>query len=737
MINDQMEINLQLAIEHGLTEDEYNLIIKKLGRTPNYIELGIFSVMWSEHCSYKSSRVHLKKFQVESKHVLEGPGENAGIIDIGDGLVLGMKIESHNHPSAIDPYEGAATGVGGILRDIFTMGLRPVANLNSLRFGNLDNPKSRYLFKHVVEGIAGYGNCTGIPTIAGEVYFDDCYQTNCLVNAMAVGIGKRDKIVKGIASGEGNPVIYIGSKTGRDGIHGATFASEELSDNSESKRSSVQIADPFTEKLLIEACMELIESGVVVGMQDMGAAGLTSSSVEMSSRGGSGLEIDLDKVPVREGNMSGYEIMLSESQERMLVIVEKGKEKIARDILKKWDLEFSIIGKVIPGDRLKLKFKGNQICDIPVKGVTDDAPKYNREIKKPALEKKDFILVEQLKIDLQDMMLKVISSPTIASKRWVFEQYDYWVGTDTIIRPGKDAAVMRIKGKDQGYALTVDGNSRYCKIDPYLGGILCVIEAAANITASGAVPLAVTDCLNFGNPEIPERFYEFVKVVDGIADSTKFFDTPVISGNVSFYNESEAGSVAPTPVIGMVGIIRDMKNLKPQEIKEGMTCLMLTYGSEAFLAGSQLEKELGKEFKPDIPNISIKKFKSLMESIARIRDEGFIRFITDVSDGGLITAVLESLFNFKFGFEFNINEDKNDDIRYLFGELPGRFLVFEENDKIDDLITTLKKNDEEFSVVGKVVQGRNIKFNDKINYSIDLIKQEFQQRIPELMNITI
>ncbi|HDS09004.1 MAG TPA: phosphoribosylformylglycinamidine synthase subunit PurL, partial [Firmicutes bacterium] len=429
MTDDIKITKLQDGLDHGLTEKEYGKILEILGRNPNRIELGIFSVMWSEHCSYKSSKIHLRKFKHSSPKVVAGPGENAGIIDIGNDYLLGMKIESHNHPSAVDPYEGAATGVGGILRDVFTMGLRPVANLNSLRFGNLDNSRSRYLMKHVVEGIAGYGNCTGIPTVGGELYFDECYQTNCLVNAMAVGIGKKGKIVTGIAKGEGNPVIYIGSKTGRDGIHGATFASVELSEESDSKRSSVQIADPFTEKLLIEACMELRDSGVVVGMQDMGAAGLTSSSVEMSSRGDSGIELDLDKVPVREEKMSGYEIMLSESQERMLVIVKKGKEKIAEEILKKWDLEFCVIGRVISGDRLKIKYKGENICDIPVKALTEDAPVYEREYKKPSEFDEQYDVVPEVK-DYNELIFKLISSPTIASKGWVFHQYDYWVGTD-------------------------------------------------------------------------------------------------------------------------------------------------------------------------------------------------------------------------------------------------------------------------------------------------------------------
>src|SRR5687768_16974430 len=563
-------ITPQIVAEHGLSEEEYQRVLHALGREPNLTELGIFSVMWSEHCSYKSSRVHLKKLPTQAPWVIQGPGENAGVIDIGAGangerLAAIFKMESHNHPSYIEPYQGAATGVGGILRDVFTMGARPVANLNALRFGRPDHPKMRHLIAGVVAGIGGYGNCVGVPTVGGEVNFDPAYDGNILVNAMTVGVAKTDKIFYSAAAGIGNPVVYVGSKTGRDGIHGATMASADFGEDSDAKRPTVQVGDPFTEKLLIEACLELMASDAIVAIQDMGAAGLTSSSVEMASKGGAGIRLDMNQVPCREEGMTPYEMMLSESQERMLMVLKPGREAEAEAIFRKWELDFAVIGEVTDTGHMVLEFGGKVVCDIPLGPLADEAPQYDR----PALSLDKYKVWAQVKplgevpesTDIAADLLKLMASPNLASRRWIWEQYDSRVGADTVQPPGGDAAVVRVHGSKKALAITTDCTPRYCYADPYEGGKQAIAEAYRNLCAVGAKPLAITNCLNFGNPQRPEIMAQIVHCLEGMADACRALDFPIVSGNVSLYNESKAtgggSAILPTPAIGGVGLLDD------------------------------------------------------------------------------------------------------------------------------------------------------------------------------------
>ncbi|MDB5662451.1 MAG: purL, partial [Sphingomonas bacterium] len=551
-----------IVAEHGLNPEEYARVLHALGREPNLTELGIFSVMWSEHCSYKSSRIHLKKLPTTGPQVICGPGENAGVVDIGDGQAAIFKMESHNHPSYIEPYQGAATGVGGILRDVFTMGARPVANLNALRFGRPDHPKMRHLIAGVVHGIGGYGKCVGVPTVGGEVNFHRAYDGNILVNAMTVGIADTDKIFYSAASGVGNPIVYVGSKTGRDGIHGATMASADFSEDSEEKRPTVQVGDPFTEKLLIEACLELMATDVIVAIQDMGAAGLTSSSVEMASKGGVGIELDMDAVPCREEGMTPYEMMLSESQERMLMVLKPGREHEAEAIFTKWELDFAVIGRVTDTGRMVLTWKGETVCDIPLGPLADEAPAYDRPWvpTPPAAPLSNVPDSADIGADL----LRLMGSPDIASRRWIWEQYDHMVGGDTVQRPGGDAAVVRIHGTDKGLAITTDCTPRYCYADPVEGGKQAIAEAWRNLTAVGALPLAATDCMNFGNPQRPEIMGQFVGCIEGMAEACRALDMPIVSGNVSLYNETKnddgtGSAILPTPAIGAIGLLADWR----------------------------------------------------------------------------------------------------------------------------------------------------------------------------------
>lgn len=637
-------ITKDLVAQHGLSDDEYKKVVEILGREPNLTELGIFSVMWSEHCSYKSSRVHLKKLPTTGPRVVQGPGENAGAVDIGDGLCAVFKMESHNHPSFIEPYQGAATGVGGILRDIFTMGARPIALLDSLRFGLLDRPKNRYLVKGVVAGIAGYGNCMGVPTVGGEIAFNEIYSNNPLVNVFCLGIAKKDRLFKGTAAGVGNPVLYVGSKTGRDGIHGATMASDSFDEASESKRPTVQVGDPFTEKLLLEACLELMETDLLVGIQDMGAAGLTSSSCEMASRAGNGLELDLTHVPRREPGMTPYELMLSESQERMLMVAKQGKEDEVLRICRKWDLDAAVVGRVTGDGILRVKDQGKVVAEIPAKALAEDGPKYERPNAPPAyqeyLQALNFDALKEPK-DYTATLLELLDAPTIASKRWVYQQYDHMVRTNSMVRPGSDAAVLRIKGTNKAVAITTDCNGRYCVLHPYMGGMIAVAEAARNLVCSGAEPIGLTDCLNFGNPERPEVMWQFILSVEGIADACQAFNVPVVSGNVSFYNETNGLNIYPTPILGMVGLIEQADKAMTQWFKQAGDAIILLGATREDVGGTEYLRVIHHREQGEPPYLNLDTEKALHASVLKLIREGLVQSAHDCSDGGLAVALAE------------------------------------------------------------------------------------------------
>ena len=632
-------VTLQTAIEHGLSEAEYDTLLAALGRVPNLLELGIFSVMWSEHCSYKSSRIHLKKLPTTAPWVIHGPGENAGVIDIGDGLAAIFKMESHNHPSFIEPYQGAATGVGGILRDVFTMGARPVANLNALRFGRPDAPRMKHLIKGVVAGIGGYGNCVGVPTVGGETNFHAAYDGNILVNAMTVGIARQDRIFLSAAAGVGNPVVYVGSKTGRDGIHGATMASAEFTAESEDKRPTVQVGDPFTEKLLIEACLELMASDAIVAIQDMGAAGLTSSSVEMASKGGVGLRLDLECVPVREDRMTPYEMMLSESQERMLIVLKPGREAFAEAIFRKWELDFAVIGQVTGSGRLVLTFHGDTVADIPLAPLADSAPLYDR----PHVPTPPRAPLGELppSADIAADLLKLMACPDLASRRWIWEQYDHMVGADTLQRPGGDAAVVRVHGTRKALAMTTDCTPRYCFADPVEGGRQAVAETWRNLIAVGALPLAITDCMNFGNPQRPEIMGQFVGCIEGMAQACRALDFPVVSGNVSLYNETNGTGILPTPAIGGVGLIEDYARAMTLGFKAAGEFIYMVGGGCGHMGQSLWLREiLGREDGPP-PPVNLAAERASGERVRQFIADGTATAVHDVSDGGLLVAIAE------------------------------------------------------------------------------------------------
>jgi phosphoribosylformylglycinamidine synthase subunit PurL len=642
-------ITPEVVARHGLTPDEYAEVKRHLGREPNLTELGVFSVMWSEHCSYKSSRVHLKSFPTEGPRVLQGPGENAGVVDLGDGLAAAFKMESHNHPSYIEPYQGAATGVGGILRDVFTMGARPVASMNALRFGDPSHPRTAYLLEGVVAGIGGYGNCMGVPTVGGEVMFHPSYNGNCLVNAFTLGILPADKIFLGTAAGVGNPVMYIGAKTGRDGIHGATMASAEFDASTEEKRPTVQVGDPFMEKLLLEACLELFQTDAVVGIQDMGAAGFTSSSVEMAGRAGNGLDLFLDQVPLREEGMTPYEILLSESQERMLLVAAEGKEDVVRRICTKWDLDVAVVGRVTATGRWRAHWQGKVVADLPVDPLTEGAPKYRRPMKPhpalPELHRFDAASLPEPK-DLGAVLLRLLARPTIASKEWVYRQYDHMVRLVGAVRPGGDAAVVRLAVGNEvharkGLALSVGVNGRFCFLDPHLGAMHAVAECARNIACVGGEPLAITDCLNFGNPEKPEIMWQFAECVRGIGDACRALGTPVVSGNVSLYNETEGQGILPTPTIGMVGLVEPVDRTCTSAFRAAGDVILLVGTLQGEVGGSEyLAAEHGKEAgRP--PALDLAKEKAVQETVRRAIREGLLSSAHDCSDGGLAVALAE------------------------------------------------------------------------------------------------
>ncbi|WP_026486229.1 phosphoribosylformylglycinamidine synthase subunit PurL [Caldanaerobius polysaccharolyticus] len=727
----------KIWIKLGLTDREYEMIKSILGREPNIVELGMYSVMWSEHCGYKNSRALLKFLPTQGPYVLQGPGENAGIIDIGDGDAIVMKVESHNHPSAVEPYQGAATGVGGILRDIFTMGARPIASLNSLRFGDLNDDRVKYLFSGVVAGIADYGNCMGIPTVAGEVYFNDCYKDNPLVNAMSVGIMKKDRIKKGVASGVGNTVMLVGSATGRDGIGGASFASEELSEKSEEKRPAVQVGDPFMEKLLLEACLELFESDAVVGIQDMGAAGITSSSCEMAARAGTGIEIDIDKVPKRETGMTPYEIMLSESQERMLVVVKKGREPEVIDIFNKWGLHAAVIGVVTDDGMLTVKDKGEVVARVPAKSLAE-APLYEREYQRPAyqdeLNSLDVDAIP-LPVDYNSVLMRLMEALDICSKEWVYKQYDYMVRTDTVVTPGSDAAVLRIEGKSKGIALTIDCNGLYCYLNPREGAKIAVAEAARNLSVSGAIPMAITDGLNFGNPEKKEVYWQFREAILGIKEACEVLEIPVISGNVSFYNESMGKAIYPTPVIGMVGLVEDLSRIATQGFRDSGDIILLVGKNRCELGGSEYLKEIWGLEKGSVPYIDLNFEKRMQAFVREVIKLGLVKSAHDVSEGGLAVTIAESCISGKKGACIELKEDIRPDA-LLFGESQSRVVISADKGDVDMIKAIAMKHDVPVESIGLVCDcSLKICVNGKglVDIKVEEIESQWRGKISSIM----
>jgi len=728
----------RIYTQFGVTDYEYELICGFLGRKPNYTEIGVFSVMWSEHCSYKNSKPILKKFPVTGPKVLMGPGEGAGIVDIGDNQAVVFKIESHNHPSAVEPYQGAATGVGGIIRDIFSMGARPVALLNSLRFGNLENARVKYLFENVVSGIAGYGNCIGIPTVAGEVMFDESYEGNPLVNAMCVGLIDHDKIQRGVAKGVGNPVFYVGPATGRDGIHGATFASVELSEESEEKRTAVQVGDPFMEKLVMEATLELIDSGIVLGIQDMGAAGLTCSSAEMASKAGNGLELYLDEVPQREEGMTPYEMMLSESQERMLFVVEPQHEAQAKEIFERWGIICAKVGKVTDDGRLRLFHQGQEVADMPVKALVDECPVYNKPSEEPAYYAENGAIDTTAYAEITDLtgaLKQVLGSPTVASKEWVYNQYDYMVRTSTAVQPGSDAAVVTIRGTRKALAMTTDCNGRYVYLDPEVGGRIAVAEAARNIVCSGAEPLAITDNLNFGNPEKPEVFWQIEKAADGMSEACRVLDTPVIGGNVSLYNENAKGAIYPTPVIGMVGLIQDVDHITTQGFKAEGDVIVLLGETKHEFGGSELQYVLHGQAEGRPPQIDLAVEKTLLNGVLAAIQEGLVASAHDLSEGGLAVALTESCISGKLGANVNLTTELRADAA-LFSESQSRILLSAKPEQAEQLIALLTEKgvpNATIGVVGGSTLTLNVNGKSAIAEPVAELEKVWKDAIPCLM----
>ena len=699
------------AKQLGLTESEFDKIKELIGRIPNFTELGIFSAMWNEHCSYKSSRVWLSKLPTKNKYVVQGPGENAGVIDIGDDDVAIFKIESHNHPSFIEPYQGAATGVGGILRDVFTMGARPIANLNSIRFGKPEHPKTKHLLNGVVSGIAGYGNCMGIPTVGGEVEFDECYDGNILVNAMNIGLAKKNKVFLSIASGVGNPVIYVGSKTGRDGIHGASMASQEFDDNSEAKKPTVQVGDPFAEKLLLEACLELMKTDTIISIQDMGAAGLTSSSVEMASKGKLGIEIDLNKVPCRETEMQPFELMLSESQERMLIVLKEGKEKEAEKIFKKWDLDFSVIGKMTNSKNLVLHFNKEIVCDIPITSLADEAPKYNREWISTPLPEEINIDKKLNDLDIKDCLIKLLTHPNQSNKSWVWEQYDHMVMGDTIQKPGGDAAVVRVHGTNKAIAATVDCTPRYCFAHPHTGGMQAVCETYRNLSAVGAEPRAITNCLNFGNPEKKEIMGQLVEVIKGMSEACLALDYPVISGNVSLYNETNGVGIKPTPTIGGVGLIQDSNKSTTISIKATGNLLLIIGETKGHIHQSALCYDILHIKKGPPPTINLAEEKKNSFFVRDLINKKIALSVHDISDGGIALTIAEMCMSGKIGANITTNLIDAERIKFLFGEDQARYVIEVKSADYDNIVKLAKEKEVSLLQIGST-KAENLTIDD-------------------------
>ena len=718
-----MIVNEQLAIDHGLKKDEYKKICDLLKRVPNITELGIFSAMWNEHCSYKSSRFHLKNLPTKGKNVIQGPGENAGVIDIGDDDAIVFKIESHNHPSFIEPYQGAATGVGGIMRDVFTMGARPIANLNSIHFGSPQHKKTKNLLRGVVHGIGGYGNCMGVPTIAGQTSFDESYNGNILVNAMTLGHVKKDKIFYSKAAGLGKPVIYVGSKTGRDGIHGASMASASFDDKIEEKKPTVQVGDPFTEKLLLEACLELMAGDSIIAIQDMGAAGLTSSSIEMASKGNLGIEINLNKVPCREANMSPYEIMLSESQERMLIVLENGKEEMAKKIFDKWNLDFAVIGQTTKSKKIELYFNEEKVADIPVNTLVENSPMYDRKWKKAKLPKKIKVEKEQFKtLKVKNVLNKILSNPNVCSKEWIWQQYDHTVMGDTIQKPGGDAGVVRVHGTNKAVAASVDSSAVYCWAHPLSGGKQIVCESWRNLISVGAKPIAITNCLNFGSPENEDNMGEFVECVQGLGEASAYLEFPVVSGNVSFYNQTKDIGIKPTPAIGGVGLIKDYQNMVTMDLKEADNILLVIGKTEGHLDQSLFARDILNEKNGPPPEINLFNEKNNGETILKLIDKKFIKSAHDVSLGGIITALSKMCIKGKKGATLKKSNYLINQFEYLFGEDQGRYIIEISKDDLENATKILQENSVHFDELGLVNEDGLI-IDDKTKVSIDdLIK---------------
>ena len=734
------QIDSKIIEEHGLSLDEYDKIISILGREPNYVELGIFSVMWSEHCSYKSSIKMIKTLPRDGGRLLVGAGEeNAGLVDLGDGIATAFKIESHNHPSAVEPYEGAATGVGGIMRDVFTMGARPIASMNSLRFGGLDNSRNKFLLEHVVEGIADYGNCLGIPTVGGEVVIEDVYSGNPLVNAMSVGLVKTENVASAIASGVGNPVFIVGSSTGRDGIHGATFASVELTEETESKRSNVQVGDPFTEKLLLEATLELCKQSWLVGIQDMGAAGITCSCSEMSAKGESGIKINLDLVPVREKDMNAYEIMLSESQERMLVVIKDGYEKELNAIFEKWDLDCTQVGEVTDTGCLDVYHSGEQVAYIPTNELVlgGGAPQYDMPYSVPDYYSKinnfDINKIEELD-NYNSELLTLLSSPNITNKSYVYSQYDSTVRTNTVIGPGSDAAVVRIKGTSKALAISTDCNGRYVYLDPKKGGMIAVAESARNVVCSGGLPLAITNCLNFGNPQDPEIYWQFREAVLGMGDACRAFDTPVTGGNVSFYNESNLGAVYPTPVIGMVGILEDVSKSMDMSFKNSGDIIVAIGSINGELGGSEFLKQCHGIIEGPIPEVDLEVESSLHKICLELISKGMINSAHDISDGGLAVNIAESVCSSKenLGADISIDRKLRAD-QILFGESQGVIIVSLDPKNLHEIAILAQKYDIYTQTLGTVTDTGILKINDLVDLGRNDISKAYFESLANIM----
>ena len=728
-----MLVNEKIAIEHGLKSDEYKKICKLLKRIPNFTELGIFSAMWNEHCSYKSSRIHLKKLPTKGKNVIQGPGENAGIIDVDDGDAIVFKIESHNHPSFIEPYQGAATGVGGIMRDVFTMGARPIANLNSIHFGSPQHKKTKNLLRGVVHGIGGYGNCMGVPTVGGQTSFDSSYNGNILVNAMTLGLVKKNKIFYSKAAGLNKPVIYVGSKTGRDGIHGASMASASFDDKIEEKKPTVQVGDPFTEKLLLEACLELMAGDSIIAIQDMGAAGLTSSSIEMASKGNLGIEIDLNKVPCRETKMTPYEIMLSESQERMLIVLENGKEELAKKIFDKWNLDFAVIGKTTNTKNIELFFDKKQVAKIPVNTLVENSPMYDRKWKKSKLPKKIKFEKSKLKnLKILQVLKKVLSSPNICNKEWIWRQYDHTVMGDTIQKPGGDSGVVRIHGTDKAVAATVDSSATYCWAHPLTGGKQVVCETWRNLISVGAKPIAITNCLNFGSPEKEENMGEFVECVQGIGEACKYLEYPVVSGNVSFYNQTKEIGIKPTPAIGGVGLIKNYKKMITMNFKEAGNQVLVIGKTEGHIDQSLFARLILDEKNGPPPEVNLFNEKNNGETLLNLIEKNYIKSAHDVSLGGIITAISKMCIKGNKGIELTIPKFLINEIEYFFAEDQGRYLIEVSKEDLKNVIKILDKNSVHYDLIGKIIDNDMI-INQKTKVTIDELKSYNTNWLKEYM----